>query len=84
MSPKDELAPQLDAEQRAAVRRFVREHHPDRGGDPEVFAAGLRALRTGLSGTGSTDIHRTPRGVGHLTYWVRRRWAVHTRPPRVR
>lgn len=25
-------------------RQFVREHHPDLGGDPDVFIAGLRAL----------------------------------------
>jgi hypothetical protein len=31
----------VDAEQRAAFRAFVREHHPDRGGDPEAFVAGL-------------------------------------------
>lgn len=32
-------------EDRAAYRAFVREHHPDVGGDPAEFAAGLRALR---------------------------------------
>ncbi len=30
---------------RAALRAFVRTHHPDVGGDPEVFAAGLAELR---------------------------------------
>jgi hypothetical protein len=25
-------------------REFIRAHHPDRGGDPEVFAAGLRSF----------------------------------------
>jgi hypothetical protein len=25
-------------------RQFVREHHPDRGGDPEECSAGLRAF----------------------------------------
>lgn len=30
---------------RSAVRAFVRAHHPDVGGDPEVFTAGLRRLR---------------------------------------
>jgi hypothetical protein len=29
---------------RRARREFVRGHHPDRGGDPAVFAAGLAAL----------------------------------------
>jgi hypothetical protein len=26
-------------------RAFVKEHHPDRGGDPDAFVAGLEALR---------------------------------------
>jgi hypothetical protein len=26
-------------------RRFVATHHPDRGGDPDVFAAGVQAWR---------------------------------------
>jgi hypothetical protein len=30
---------------RAAYRAFVRENHPDRGGDPEVFVAGLARFR---------------------------------------
>jgi hypothetical protein len=25
-------------------RQFVREHHPDLGGDPEMFIAGMRAF----------------------------------------
>jgi hypothetical protein len=25
-------------------RKFVREHHPDLGGDPETFIAGMRAF----------------------------------------
>lgn len=35
----------LTPEQRAAYRSFVRTHHPDRGGDPEVFVAGLARFR---------------------------------------
>ena len=31
----------LTPEQRAEYRSFVRTHHPDRGGDPEVFVAGM-------------------------------------------
>jgi hypothetical protein len=31
-----------DAERRR--REFIRAHHPDRGGDPEFFAAGLRSF----------------------------------------
>ncbi|WP_103350521.1 hypothetical protein [Amycolatopsis sp. CA-128772] len=30
---------------RAAFRAFVRTHHPDAGGDPAVFAAGLARFR---------------------------------------
>ncbi|MFR9807251.1 hypothetical protein ACL02T_33875 [Pseudonocardia sp. RS010] len=32
-------------EQRAAYRAFVRDHHPDRGGDPDAFVEGLARLR---------------------------------------
>ena len=35
----------MNEEERAAYRAFVREHHPDRGGDPEVFAAGIARFR---------------------------------------
>ncbi|MBW0105959.1 hypothetical protein [Pseudonocardia sp. KRD291] len=35
----------LSPRQRAAYRSFVRTHHPDRGGDPEVFVAGLAYYR---------------------------------------
>ena len=48
------------ADERAAFRAFVREHHPDRGGDPEAFAAGLTRFRApgragqGTSGCGGT------------------------------
>jgi hypothetical protein len=31
----------LNSQQRSEFRAFVRDHHPDRGGDPEVFRAGL-------------------------------------------
>ncbi|MGH3980598.1 MAG: hypothetical protein ACRDRZ_16640 [Pseudonocardiaceae bacterium] len=31
--------------QRAAYRRYIRENHPDVGGDPQAFAAGLAQLR---------------------------------------
>jgi hypothetical protein len=35
----------VNSEDRAAYRAFVRENHPDRGGDPEVFVAGLAQFR---------------------------------------
>ncbi|MEV5572562.1 hypothetical protein AB0L06_21160 [Spirillospora sp. NPDC052269] len=31
--------------ERSAFRAWVRDHHPDLGGDPETFAAGLRRRR---------------------------------------
>ena len=31
----------MNEQERSEFRAFVREHHPDRGGDPEVFKAGL-------------------------------------------
>ena len=35
----------MGGDQRAAARRaFIREHHPDRGGDPQVFITGLQQL----------------------------------------
>jgi hypothetical protein len=37
----------MTPEERSEFRAFVREHHPDRGGDPEVFAAGLARFGTG-------------------------------------
>jgi hypothetical protein len=33
-------------EERSAFRAFVRDHHPDRGGDPGAFAAGLARFRS--------------------------------------
>lgn len=39
----------MDDQQRAAFRAFVREHHPDRGGDPAFFVAGLARFRPGAS-----------------------------------
>jgi hypothetical protein len=78
-----------EAARRAEWREFVRRHHPDRGGDPEVFAAGVRAYREGRPLQAGSRVeahlttHRSPRGLGHLTRWARRRWASWTRPPRV-
>ncbi|WP_326834391.1 hypothetical protein VSH64_05610 [Amycolatopsis rhabdoformis] len=31
--------------EKAAYRQFVRTHHPDAGGDPEVFRAGLEQFQ---------------------------------------
>lgn len=35
------------SEQRAAYRRWIRENHPDMGGDSDAFAVGLARYRTG-------------------------------------
>lgn len=40
----------MNEEERAAFRAFVRENHPDRGGDPEVFVAGLARFDTARAG----------------------------------
>jgi hypothetical protein len=37
--------PDAAARARSELRRFVRDAHPDRGGDPEAFAAGLALHR---------------------------------------
>lgn len=71
-------------EDRAAYRRFVRAHHPDVGGDPEVFAAGLAELRGSADDRFDAPVvfaarPRGPRGLlGRLLRWARRR-----RRPRV-
>jgi hypothetical protein len=66
-----------DAARRQAIRQFVREHHPDRGGDPETFIAGLRELRSGRGPQAPemvVQVHRRRRGVvGLLDDWTRRR-----------
>jgi hypothetical protein len=48
---------------RAALRAFVRTHHPDVGGDPEAFRAGLAAHRAALrpGGGGSALAADDPR-----------------------
>ena len=75
-------------EVRAAFRRFVHLHHPDRGGDPARFQAGVDAYRrlTGRpAGTGSRDVvfHRRPRGLDALTALWRARRQRHRRPARI-
>ncbi|MGF7237379.1 MAG: hypothetical protein ACQSGP_20805, partial [Frankia sp.] len=80
-------------ERRAAVRRFALEHHPDRGGDPETFAAGRAALRAGRAtdGIGSAPagrgaelrFHRRRGMLATLVDRIARRVGTHQRPPRV-
>ncbi|MBW0118439.1 hypothetical protein [Pseudonocardia abyssalis] len=48
----------MSPEQRAEYRAFVRDHHPDRGGDPEFFVAGLARLRAGRAAVPPGDDDR--------------------------
>ena len=41
------MTPDPGTTERAAFRAFVREHHPDRGGDPQAFAEGLARFGRG-------------------------------------
>jgi len=46
----------LSPEQRIAFRAFVRDHHPDRGGDPDALTAGMDRFRVGaVADAVSTD-----------------------------
>jgi hypothetical protein len=77
-----------DAAGRAAFRAFVRAHHPDVGGDPAEFAAGLARFRAESVRKSEVDsrydapvsfvAHR--RGIAAVVARFRRRH----RPPRVR
>ncbi|WP_370961318.1 hypothetical protein [Amycolatopsis sp. cg9] len=72
-----------DPEGRAAFRAFVREHHPDVGGDPAEFAAGLARFRESAPDTrfdAPISFVRRRRGLAALLSRFRRRG----RPPRVR
>jgi hypothetical protein len=71
----------------ARRREFIRTHHPDRGGDPAAFIAGLadldRAHRN--SGRGSARrvlVYRRRRLIIRVLLAVRRR--LRPGPPRVR
>lgn len=50
--PRTERPPRTPSEFRA----FVRRHHPDVGGDPEVFAAGVAAWRAGSAPTAAPTL----------------------------
>jgi hypothetical protein len=77
------------AEERAAFRAFVRENHPDAGGDPEVFMAGLREFRE--RGVEDADRYDAPvtfvvsrRGVAGAVEKAKQWRSRRRRPPRVR
>ena len=78
----------MDDEQsrRRDRREFIRTHHPDRGGDPGVFAAGLAAHDRRLPRAPAARIvvvADTPWLVGLVTA-VLRRIGWHRPPPRVK
>jgi len=54
-----EVGPGATPDARAALRAFVRAHHPDVGGDPAAFREGLAELRAAL-GASPPDGWRGP------------------------
>jgi hypothetical protein len=68
-----------DAQERRDFRAWVRAHHPDAGGDPDTFAAGLTAWRRrrgAAKGTPATrpevTVFRSRHGMWMLVRWWRR------------
>lgn len=66
--------------ERAAFRAWVRDHHPDRGGDPQAFAAELRRRRgrervrgTALPGAPIVGVQRRYGPVEAVRRWRYRR-----------
>ncbi|TCP55282.1 hypothetical protein EV191_102494 [Tamaricihabitans halophyticus] len=86
-----------EEERRAAFLAFIRAHHPDTGGDPEVFKAGLaRFERMAEESARSTqqaehtdpydapiEIVRRPRGLRLPLFYLRRWRERRNRAPRV-
>jgi len=77
-----------DAAARATRLAFIRDHHPDRGGDPDQFIEGLRRLDdripapspTGRTAGAVSIRRRGPRG--RASWWVLRTaagWAARRR-----
>lgn len=62
---------------RADIRAFIRQHHPDVGGDPEFFARGLADLRAARR-DGAGCRFDAPVVVVRRTWWTR----LFTRRPR--
>lgn len=51
-------------------RDFIRDHHPDRGGDPDAFIAGLRSFTADLTDPANLDLGPLP----PVFVVKRRRW----------
>jgi hypothetical protein len=78
---------QHDRAKRAEIRAFVRANHPDVGGDPETFAAGLARLRDGAPRDDSrfdAPIVVRPGGARGVLLRFRTWWLRRHRPSRVR
>jgi hypothetical protein len=79
--------PDSDDQDRREFRAWVRAHHPDRGGDPESFVAGLvawrqrrRPARNVGAARADVTVFRTQHGLWRLRRW----WQRHRGPRRVR
>jgi curved DNA-binding protein CbpA len=66
-------------ERRRARKAFVREHHPDRGGDPNAFTEGLARFDAADQAVESTSVgrRRRIRVAGSVT-WRVFGWPRHT------
>lgn len=61
---------------RAEFAAWVRANHPDVGGDPAVFAAGLerrRAAGGAVAGPAPVSVFRSRYGLWPIARWLRRR-----------
>jgi hypothetical protein len=59
-------------QRRRAFRDFVRENHPDRGGDAEIFAAGVASYRAKPVAAGTIGYRQRWWDPG-VTAWIYRR-----------
>ncbi|MEU3271457.1 hypothetical protein ABZ639_11455 [Saccharomonospora sp. NPDC006951] len=77
---------------RAEFRRYVRENHPDVGGDPDEFIAGIARFREETTSAPSERdrfeapvvFTSRPSGITGAAVRVARWWRKRRRPPRVR
>ena len=59
----------MDSEAARRRREFIRAHHPDRGGDPDVFMAGLRRFDAAPEQPGPEPLPR-------VVVVIRRAWLI--------
>ncbi|KAA9155395.1 hypothetical protein FPZ12_029860 [Amycolatopsis acidicola] len=79
------MRPDRPEDEKAEYRRFVRAHHPDVGGDPEVFAEGIRRFQAARDRPAAPIVFvRRRRGLPGLIDSLRARHRRRHRPPRVR